>query len=417
MTSPISVNTAKVLDTMIALAPIHGSYYAIMDLKNAFSGHAVSHVSEATIEQLKKEGVTLADVMDAMKVHSEHNKFLQQYIADEMTNNPELSAVKVADAVRLLLRKDAQPAAAGTPQAELQNAGINDLDTSFVFTSNRLVAVDALVANHVNPASAFSAIDQMRGEFVNALPDNIKVAANKVSTLVMILVSEQMLSLEDMKGDLRRVMHGDQTSYAFKVDYVFAYNNLKEFMELNLRGLNLEEFVMAFFTPEYIRDIELSVIVRREAEATDMVYRTLNNHVRLPAAYLPTTLNTTHVGDLYNRKMYLINEGIFRPWAQNHSGYDFPKPVCPPVIFPAVADSNAANHEGMVIGAVAVSALWVASYLAYPAYKTIIKPVATKTMQACHSLGLLLFSCKENFKLKVSKLRDERDHLHKGYIP
>jgi hypothetical protein len=38
-------------------------------------------------------------------------------------------------------------------------------------------------------------------------------------------------------------------------------------------------------------------------------------------------------------------------------------------------------------------------------------------MQACHSLGLLLFSCKENFKLKVSKLRDERDHHHKGYIP
>jgi hypothetical protein len=420
MTTQISVNAAKVLDTMIALAPVHGSYYAMIDIKNAFSGQPFSHVSEVTIEQLRKEGITLADVVDAMKVHSEHNKLLQQYIASEMTNNTALTAHDVAVAIQLLLRPDAKPALAGSPQAVLQNAGINAMDTSFVFTPSRLNGVDALVHAHVPPASAFAAIDQMRGEYVNALPENIKIAADRISSLVKILVNEQHLSFADMKSDLRNVIKGQQTIYAFKNDYVTVYQNLKDFMELNMRGLDLEEFVMAFFTPEFIREIELSVIVAKEADATDMVYTVLYDHIILPAAYLPTTLAKTHVNELFNLKMHRINQGLMIPWSLNHTGFDFPKPVCPAALMPSVLDNPAVTtatyNEGMVAGVLAMGALWMATKLAYPAYQNIIKPAASKTLHVCNALGLLMFSGKDKFKSKESpKQSDEQAALMQRY--
>jgi hypothetical protein len=328
-----------------------------------------------------------------------------------MQRNPSFTTKDAVTEVQNLLYKHAKPVAEGSDEAILQAAGINELDTAFVFTQSRLDAVDALVAAHVQPEEAFSIIDQLRGEFISAIPKNIELAAKSIYGLVSSIVIEQMVSPAQVKSDILDMLSAEgKSAYDLKQDYSNMLHRIKQLLETEIKGLNPIEFISAQFTQEFYQKIEIEAIVAKEITATDMVYNSINSHVKLPAEYMPGTIAAADVGKLYNIKMLRLSNDVFTPWLNNHTSYDFPKPICPPTA-PLAAQTR---NEGLVVGAMGISALWMASYLAKPVYQKLLVPVAKTTVKIWSDLGLMLFSSIE--KSQYSQAKKQRQEQSSSVV-
>ena len=367
---------------LLSLVNQYGPFGAVEEVKNALKNGKSDSLKGNDLDQLKKAGVTVDNVLELVKIYANNRQLMQKIMIEMLEKDPTLAVEGSKDAVIAILDLEKLPEdAKNTLQEALFDSHINALTTDFVFTPMRLDAATALIKNGFAPAIAFKVIDHTRGEYIQLIPQSLNHIKDIISNLILTIVTEQVVPIEDVVDDIREMLiNKKESKYAFKYEYGSVLLALQEFVDAKIKGITPAELILSLITGPMKIEIEKDAIRSKETFADNLLMRGLVPHFKLPAGLVPDKIELVDSTKMIQQKMYRIKTGYFDPWALNNNNFTMPAPVCPPVqacsaaiaTNAAVSTVNAQGYNAQQLGT-AIVASAVITQLCKPVFTSLYR--------------------------------------------